>query len=375
MITTEQAHDEVAPKLEDPRLHLKGIDYLELYVGNACQAMHFYRMLFGFTPVAYSGLETGRQDRVSYVLQQSKINLVVTSAVNTEGPIAEHVRRHGDGVKDIAFTVNDAAAAFAEAVRRGARPVLEPTASEGPAGRVVKATIAAYGDTVHSFIQRDSSDAPFFPDFQLVRNPPPARKLGLAAVDHVAISIEAGQLDEWAEFYNHVLDFHQSHREDISTDYSAMNSKVVENSTGKIKFAMMEPAPGRRKSQIEEYLSFNQGAGTQHLAFITGDIITSVRGLRENGIEFLKVPDAYYEHLLERVGPIAEDIAELRELNILVDRDEWGYLMQVFTKPLQGRPTMFMETIQRKGARGFGGGNIRALFESVEREQAKRGTL
>jgi 4-hydroxyphenylpyruvate dioxygenase len=356
-------------------ISLQEIDYIEFYVGNACQAMHFYRTLLGFTPIAYAGLETGGSDRVSYVLRQSKINLMFTTPLNGSNPLADHVRRHGDGVKDIAFRVKDTKLVFEEAVKRGARPVMEPADFEDEHGRVRKATIAVYGDTVHSFIERESYHGPFFPHYQAIDDLSPIRRVGLAAFDHIAISLGDGELDQWANFYSNVLDFHQSHQEDVTTEYSAMNSKVMENGTGRIKFPMMEPAAGKRKSQIEEYLNFYQGPGAQHIAMMTGDIVKTVRALRENGIEFLRIPGAYYEALESRVGKIDEEITALQELNILVDRDRWGYLMQVFSKPLQGRPTLFMEIIQRKGARGFGGGNIRALFEAVEREQAKRGTL
>lgn len=366
---------EVAPPPQESPTSIKGFDYIELYVGNAWQAMHFYRTMFGFTPVAYAGLDTGVRDRVSFVIQQGKINLVLTSAVDVDSPIAEHVRVHGEGVKDIAFEVSDARRAFEETVRRGARPVLEPTAVEGPEGHIVKATIGTWGDTVHTFVQRGHYDGPFFPGFRPMRNVPPAGRYGLAAVDHIAVSVEQGRLDYWVDFYQRVLDFRQSHREDISTEYSAMNSKVVENETGKIKFPMQEPADGKRKSQIEEYLSFYGGPGAQHIAMLTGNIVEAVQALRANGVEFLRIPNTYYEALEGRVGRLPEDMATLREFNILVDRDDSGYLLQVFSRPLQSRPTLFMEVIQRKGARGFGAGNIRALFEAVEREQAARGTL
>jgi 4-hydroxyphenylpyruvate dioxygenase len=354
---------------------LQDIDYLEFYVGNACQAMHFYRTMLGFTPIAYAGLETGRSDQVSYVLRQSKINLIFTTPLHSGNPLAEHVKRHGDDVKDIAFRVKDAKLAYEKAVGRGAQPVMEPTDFEDEHGRVRKATIAVFGDTVHSFIERDSYNGPFFPHYQAVNNLPSVGHVGLAAFDHIAIGLEGGKLDQWVDFYSQALGFHQSHREDVTTEYSAMNSKVVENSTGQIKFPMMEPAAGKRKSQIEEYLNFHQGPGAQHIALMTEDIVKTVGALRDNGIEFLDIPGAYYEALESRVGKIDEDIAALQDLNILVDRDQRGYLMQVFSKPLQTRPTLFVEIIQRKGAQGFGGGNIRALFESVEREQARRGTL
>ena len=352
------------------------IDYLEFYVGNAKQAAHFYRTAFGFTPIAYAGLETGVRDRVSYVLQQKDIRFVLTSALSPDGPIAEHVRLHGDGVKDIAFNVTETVETFEIAVSRGAWPIMEPTVIEARDNMFVKATIGAYGDTVHSLIQRDKRDGAFLPGYEPITNHPQVIETGLSAIDHVAISVEKGQLSQWVSFYCDVLGFHESHEENVQTEYSAMNSKVVQNPTGLIKFPMMEPADGgRRTSQIEEYLNSYGGPGTQHIAFLSENIVETVRALRANGIEFLRAPDSYYEMLEERIGGINEDIDKLREFNILVDRDRWGYLMQVFSLPLQSRPTVFMEVIQRKGARGFGGGNIKALFKALEREQARRGNL
>jgi len=354
---------------------LKGFDYIELYVGNAHQAAHFYRTTFGFLPVAYAGLETGECDRVSFIMEQGQIRLVLTAATSPESQVAEHVRLHGDGIKDIAFVVDDAAHAFAVAVKRGAIPVLEPSVFENQDGRLIKATIAHCGQIAHSFIQRDDSLHAFFPNYRAITKASPALSTGLKSIDHIAISVERGTLDRWIDFYKNVLDFHQSHQEDIFTEYSAMRSVVVQNSNESIKFPIMEPAPGRRKSQIEEYLEFNRGPGAQHVAFLSSNIMETVRLLRENSIEFLLSPDTYYQMLEDRIGVIDEDINSLRELNILVDRDQCGYLLQIFSKPLQSRPTLFIEIIQRVGARGFGGGNIRALFEAVEREQAMRGNL
>jgi 4-hydroxyphenylpyruvate dioxygenase len=356
-------------------LELKGIDYIEFYVGNANHTAHFYRSTFGFAPLAYTGLETGVRDRTTLVIEQRNICLALTSPLGPDGEIADHIKLHGDGVKDIAFTVEDAVGAFEEAVRRGARPVTEPTVIEDASGKVIKATIAAFGDTVHSFIERNNYKGAFLPNYRTFDTGTGRDTLGLAAIDHVAVTAEPGKLDEWVDFYNNVLGFHQSHQEDVSTEYSAMNSKVVQNGNGRIKFPIVEPAPGRRKSQIEEYLAFYGGPGTQHVALLSSDILQAVRELRASGVEFLKVPDTYYDVLESRVGSIDEDLDTLRELNILVDRDASGYLMQVFTKPVQSRPTVFLEVIQRKGASGFGGGNIKALFESVEREQALRGNL
>ncbi|WP_026369743.1 4-hydroxyphenylpyruvate dioxygenase [Kallotenue papyrolyticum] len=359
-------------------LQLKGIDYVEFYVGNARQAAHFYRTAFGFKPIAYAGLETGVRDRASYVLEQRNIRLVFTAPLHPDSPIAEHVKLHGDGVKDIAFTVDDAAQAFEETVRRGAQPVMEPTVIEGQKGRVIKATIATYGDTVHSFIQRDEYHGTFFPKYHAIKNPPRSEPVGLAAIDHIVGNVELGQMDRWVDYYNQVLGFRQLVHfsdEQISTEYSALMSKVMQNGTGRIKFPINEPAQGKRKSQIEEYLEYYHGPGAQHLALLTDDIIATVRKLRENGVEFLRTPDSYYDMLGERVGKIDESIDTLRELGILVDRDDEGYLLQIFTRPLQDRPTVFFEIIQRKGARGFGAGNFKALFEAIEREQALRGNL
>jgi 4-hydroxyphenylpyruvate dioxygenase len=360
---------------DDEFVKIKGFDYVEFYVSNPYQAAHFYRTMFGFKPVAYSGLETGTNDRVSFLIEQRNTRFLLTAGLAFDSPISDHVRLHGDGIKDIAFRVDDASTAFDIAVKRGAMPIMEPTIFEDEQGQVVKSTIATFGSTVHSFIQRDGYGGAFLPKFQPLSNSIPATSPGIAAIDHVAISVEQGQLDIWVEFYKEVLGFYPSHQEDISTEYSAMNSKVVQNDTGRIKFPMMEPAPGKRKSQIEEYLTFYRGAGVQHLALLSDDIIGTVRTLRTNSIEFLRTPDSYYDMLEGRIGKIEEDTARLRELNILVDRDAWGYLLQIFTKPLQGRPTFFIEVIQRRGARGFGGGNIKALFEAVERDQAARGNL
>jgi 4-hydroxyphenylpyruvate dioxygenase len=352
---------------------LKGFDYIELYVGNSLQAAHFYRTTFGFLPVAYAGLETGDRDRASLIIEQGQIRLILTAPTSPESPIAEHLRLHGDSVKDIAFIVDDSRQAFASAIERGATPVMEPTVFESGEGRLIKSTVAACGHTVHSFIQRDGSPHVLFAPYRALTQAPLAVSTGLQAIDHIAISVEAGTLNQWVEFYQNVLGFHQSHVEDVFTEYSAMNSKVVQN--GNIKFPIMEPAPGRRRSQIEEYLEFNCGPGAQHIAFLTHDIVETVRMLRENRLEFLFSPATYYQSLEGRVGKIVEDLDLLSELQILVDRDQWGYLLQIFSKPIQSRPTLFIEIIERIGARGFGGGNIKALFEAVEREQAARGNL
>jgi 4-hydroxyphenylpyruvate dioxygenase len=369
------AEELVTLRQNDP-VQLNGFDYLEFYVGNAYQAAHFYRNLYGFKPIAFSGLETGVRDRASIVVEQNDIRLVLTTALTPDHPITRHVSLHGDDVRDIAFTVEDVEAAYKAAIRNGAHSILPPTEFNDRRGNMVKATVAALGATVHSFVQRDGHfQGAFLPGFELIENPPPAVPTGLTSIDHIAISVEAHTLNRMVDFYYEVLGFHESFSEDVMTEYSSMNSKVVENSTGGIKFPMVEPAPGRRKSQIDEYLSFHFGPGAQHIAFASDDIISSVRALRANGNVFLRTPDSYYSVLKERVGDFDEEMEALRELNILVDRDEWGYLMQIFTKPVMTRPTIFTEVIQRKSARGFGAGNIKALFQAIERDQAKRGNL
>jgi 4-hydroxyphenylpyruvate dioxygenase len=364
-----------------PQLQIKGFDYIEFYVGNAHQAAHFYRTMYGFKLAAYAGPETGSRERVSYLLEQGDIRLMLTSGLSSRSPIARHVDLHGDGVKDIALQVTDAVGAFDWTVKRGARPLSEPTVIEDESGYLIKATIGAFGDTVHSFIQRESFDEDaatnsvgYPPHFAPLKSPAPVAVTGLDAIDHVAISVPQGELDQWVEFYREVMGFHQSHQEDVCTEYSAMNTKVVQSRNNSVKFPIVEPAQGKRKSQVQEHLEFYGGAGVQHVAFLTEGIIEAVRALRANGNEFLRAPDSYYG-MLERVSKIDEDLALLRGLNILVDRDQWGYLMQIFTKPVQCRPTVFFEVIQRKLAQGFGGGNIKALFEANEREQALRGNL
>lgn len=372
------AHEEVAHSQATGLLQLKYIDYVELYVGNPLQAAHYYRTAAGFSPIAYAGLETKVRDRASYVMAQGKIRLVLTGGLDGDSPICEDVKIHGDSVKDVAFAVDDAEYAFQVAVSHGARPVLEPTVIEDESGRIVKATIAAYGNSVHSFVQRNDYQGAFLPHYQAIKNPPPAIPTGLIEIDHVAIGMEQGKLDEWVEFYKNVLSFHEMHEEMISTEHSSMNSKVVEDSTGQIKFPIVEPAAARnnRRSQIDEYLAYHNGPGAQHLAFLTDDILESVRAWRANGIGFVSTPGAYYELLEDRVGPMgSEMVAALLEQQIMVDRDDWGTLMQIFSKPVQCRPTLFLELIQRDGARGFGGGNIKALFEAVEREQELRGNI
>jgi 4-hydroxyphenylpyruvate dioxygenase len=356
-------------------LDLQDYHHVEIYVGNARQATHFYRTAFGFTPVAYRGLETGDRNSTSIVLKQGEIYLIVTEALRPDSEVAEHVKNHGEDVKDIAFIVDDVESAYRMAIERGARSVLPPTTFEDQYGSAVKATIGAFGETVHSFINRDSYGGVFFPGFKPLVHSKSAVTTGLTRIDHVAVSVGATEFDELIDFYIDVLGFEHSYSEDVLTEYSAMNSKVVQNGSGSIKFPIIAPAPGKRTSQIEEYLAFHNGPGAQHIAVACDDIVRTVRTLRENGTEFLSTIETYYHMLNDRVGFIEESVDDLRELNVLVDRDEKGYLMQIFTKPLLNRPTVFLEVIQRKGAQGFGGGNIKALFEAVEREQLLRGNL
>ncbi len=363
----------------DP-LDLQAIDYVEFYVGNARQAAHFYRATLGLQPIAYAGLETGVRDRASYVLQRRNVRFVLSAPLRPDPahPIAQHIARHGDGVKDIALRVADAAAAYAEALRRGARGVQPPTVLEDAHGRVVKASIATYGDTIHSFVERDGYEGPFMPGYRRIKNPAPAPETGIAAIDHIVGNVELGKMNEWVAFYARILGFEQLLHfddQDISTEYSALMSKVMADGSGKIKFPINEPAEGRKKSQIDEYLEFYGGPGAQHIALASADIIASVDALCAAGISFLRVPDSYYDELPARVGPIKEDLRALAQRGILVDRDDEGYLLQIFSQPLQDRPTVFLEIIQRRGSRSFGKGNFKALFEALEREQALRGNL
>ena len=357
---------------------INGTDYIEFYVGNAKQAALYYRAAFGYQLIGYRGPETGVRDRASYLLQQDKIRLVLTSALGPEGPIAEHVNTHGDGVRDLAFWVDDARDAWAKAVERGATSVQEPTVLSDEHGEVVIAAIATYGDTIHSIVERKNYRGLFLPGFVAKSSPFEPAGVDLKYVDHCVGNVELGKMNEWVGFYERVLGFYNLltfDDKDISTEYSALMSKVMSNGNGRIKFPINEPASGKKKSQIEEYLDFYRGPGVQHIAIATDDIIATVRALKARGVEFLSVPKSYYETVLDRVGKIDEDIAPLAELGILVDRDDEGYLLQIFTKPVQDRPTLFYEIIQRKGAKGFGKGNFKALFESIEREQALRGNL
>jgi 4-hydroxyphenylpyruvate dioxygenase len=357
---------------------INGTDFVEFFVGNAKQAAQFYRSAFGFQLLAYRGPETGTRDRASYLLTQNKVRLVLTSALTPDHPIADHVRRHGDGVRDIALWVDDAREAFSLAVERGARPVAEPAVLRDEDGEVVIAGIKTYGDTIHSLVERRGYRGPFLPGFRPATsryNPPP---VGLQHVDHCVGNVELGRMNTWVKFYEDVMGFRNLisfDDKDISTEYSSLMSKVVASGNERIKFPINEPAQGKKKSQIDEYLEFYGGPGVQHLAIATDDIIETVTALRDRGIEFLRVPTTYYGDLQARVGRIDEPVDILADLGILVDRDPDGYLLQIFTKPVQDRPTLFYEIIQRKGARSFGKGNFKALFEAIEREQELRGNL
>jgi len=360
-------------------LPLQGIDHLEFYVGNAKQAAYFYRRAFGMALTAYRGPETGSRDRVSYVVEQNQIRLLLTTPLDPDSVIAGHILRHGDGVKSIALTVKDAAAAYRETTRRGGLGVAPPTVMRDNSGEVRSSSIATYGNTVHTFIERANYRGAFLPGFVEVPGPDPiAPPTGLLHIDHTVGNVGLGEMNKWVEFYQRVMGFnlYQSFDDhDISTEYSSLMSKVVSNGSGWIKFPINEPAQGRKKSQIDEYLEAYRGPGVQHIALATDDIVFTVSQLSQRGVEFLKVPRAYYDELPRRVGPIQESLAKLGELGILVDRDEDGYMLQIFTQPVEDRPTMFFEIIQRKGCRGFGKGNFKALFESIEREQARRGNL
>jgi 4-hydroxyphenylpyruvate dioxygenase len=360
---------------DDP-LKLKSIHHVEFWVGNAKQAAYFYRQAFGFSQIAYAGLETGQRDHTSYALSQGKARLVVTSPLDSAGPIATHIAAHGDAVRDIAFQVEDADRAFEEAVRRGARPAMEPFDRSDRCGAVRQAAIHTYGDTIHSFISYKDYRGPFLPGFST--REVPGDSTGILRVDHIVGNVELGKMNEWAEWYSRVLGFRRFisfDDKDISTEYSALMSIVMSDDSFSIKFPINEPAEGRKKSQIQEYLDFHHGPGVQHIALLTRDIIETVSHLRRNGVEFLHVPDTYYEEAPTRVGEVGQDIESLRSLGILIDRDEDGYLLQIFTQPVEDRPTLFFELIQREGSRGFGKGNFKALFESIEREQALRGNL
>jgi 4-hydroxyphenylpyruvate dioxygenase len=364
-------------------LPLLGTDYVEFYVGNAKQAAHFYKTAFGFQSYAYAGLETGLTDRVSYVLKQDKIRLVLTTALTSDSPIGEHVKKHGDGVKVVALWVEDARQAYEETVKRGAKSFLEPTVEKDENGETVRAGIYTYGETVHMFVERKNYNGIFLPGFQAWESDYNPAPVGLKFIDHMVGNVGWGEMNTWVKWYEDVMgfvNFLSFDDKQIHTEYSALMSKVMSNGNGRIKFPINEPAKGNKRSQIEEYLDFYEGPGVQHIAVATDDIIKTVGELRARGIEFLPPPpQAYYDEIPARLGThmdmMKEDIKELQKLSILVDADEEGYLLQIFTKPVEDRPTLFFEIIQRMGAKGFGAGNFKALFESIEREQAKRGTL
>ena len=357
---------------------LLGTDYVELYVSNSKQAAHFYKTAFGFQELAYAGLETGLQDRESYVLQQDKIRLVLTSPLKSGTDIGRHIESHGDGVKVVALWVPDATVAYNEAIKRGAKHYLSPITEEDADGKVVRSGIYTYGETIHIFVERKDFKGLFLQSYTAWKSNYNPTTTGLMYIDHMVGNVALGEMNTWVNFYKEVLGFAQIvsfDDKDISTDYTALMSKVMSNGNGRIKFPINEPADGKKKSQIEEYLDFYEGPGVQHIAVASNDIIKTVRELVSRGVEFLRVPDNYYDVVLDRVGEIDEDIAPLRELGILVDRDDEGYLLQIFTKPIEPRPTLFFEIIQRKGATSFGKGNFKALFEAIEREQELRGTL
>lgn len=357
-------------------LPIKDIDHVEFFVGNAKQAAEYYRLLFGFDLVGYAGPETGVRDHASYLLQQGHIRFVLTTPLTPESDSAKKIMQHGDGVYDIALRVDDVERAYKAATERGAPSVHEPMELRDETGAIKKAAIQTYGDTIHSLVEKNGYEGPLLPGFM------PVEKKGgnqfLKAIDHIVGNVEDGKMNCWVDFYESVFGFENFitfDDKDISTEYSALRSKVMASENRRVKFPINEPADGRRKSQIQEYIDFNRGAGVQHVALITGDIISAIKDLRERGVEFLEVPDAYYDTLTERVGEIKEDIDELRKLKILVDKDDDGYLLQLFTKPVEDRPTLFFEVIQRRGCQGFGKGNFKALFEAIEREQARRGNL
>ena len=360
-------------------LPINGTDYVEFYVGNALQAAYYYSQAFGFDVVGYRGLETGDRNRTSYLLTQGKIRFVLTSALHSDSEVAAHAARHGDGIRDLALWVDDARRSYEETIKRGAKSVRGPEVLKDDDGEVVIAAISTYGDTIHSFVERQNYSGLFLPGFKAYAGPfPRAVSVGLKYVDHCVGNVSLGDMNRFVDFYRDVMGFKQLvsfDDKDISTEYTALMSKVMSNGNERIKFPINEPADGRKKSQIEEYLEFNEGPGVQHVAMATDDILRTVSELQRRGVAFLGVPTTYYDELQDRVGKIDEPIEDLQRLGILVDRDDEGYLLQIFSKPVQDRPTVFYEIIQRKGARSFGKGNFKALFEAIEREQELRGTL
>jgi len=378
MATHAPTQPQTKPESTTDFLPLKGTDHVEFYVGNARQAAYFYRAAFGMSLVAYSGPETGHRDRASYVLQQGKVRFVLTTALRPDTEIARHVEKHGDGVHSIALWVDDARQAWHETTTRGARSIHEPTDSSDAHGRVTTSSIATYGETVHTFVDRTNYTGSFLPGYRAVPHDHIARPVGLLHIDHIVGNVGWNSMNQWVDFYRDVMGFglyQHFDDNDISTEYSALMSKVMANGNGYVKFPINEPAEGRRKSQIEEYLDFYGGPGVQHMALATNDILATVAAMKQQGVDFLTVPHSYYTELQHRIGKIDEPIHELEKLGILVDRDNEGYMLQIFTKPVEDRPTVFYEIIQRKGSRSFGKGNFKALFEAIEREQELRGNL
>jgi len=375
--TTSQQLTKENPEAED-FLPILGTDFVELFVGNAKQSAYYYQTAWGFQPVAYAGLETGKKDRTSYVLQQGKIRLVLTSPMDEGGEINAHINKHGDGVKFIALWVDDATKSYKETTSRGAKSYQKPTTVEDEHGKAVISGIHTYGETIHLFVERNEYEGAFLPGYKAWNPNYKTKDVGLKFIDHMVGNVGWNEMNKWCKFYANVMGFAQLvsfDDKDISTEYTALMSKVMSNGNGRIKFPINEPAEGKKKSQIEEYIDFYNGAGVQHIAVATDNIIETVSELQRRGIEFLNIPETYYETLLDRVGEIDEDLEPLKKLGILVDRDDEGYLLQIFTKPVLQRPTMFFEIIQRKGAKSFGKGNFKALFEAIELEQNSRGTI
>src|SRR6266480_69517 len=366
------------PPIQDDFLPLEGTDHIEFYVGNAKQAAHFYKSALGFQPVAYSGPETGMRDRASYVVRQNKITFVLTTPIRAKHPMADHILKHGDGVKAIALKVKDAASAWKETTKRGGKSYMEPKTLKDQQGKIVLSGIHTYGEVAHVFVERDDYTGPFMPGFVKWDPSFRATETGLQHVDHCVGNVGWNQMNPWVKFYEDVMGFRNIltfDDKDISTEYSALMSKVMSNGNGFVKFPINEPAEGKKKSQVDEYLEFYDGEGVQHVAMATSNIIETVTDLQNRGVEFLNIPSSYYDTLLDRVGHIDEELNALKGLGILVDRDDEGYLLQIFTKPVEDRPTLFFEIIQRKGAKSFGKGNFKALFEAIEREQEARGNL
>lgn len=374
----ESTLQKTTPQVGEDFLPLNGTDHIEFYCGNAKQSAYYYQTAWGYELVAYSGPETGVRDRASYVLQQGKIRIVLSTAMSPEHEISLHHLKHGDGVKVLALWVDDARHSYAETTKRGAKGVMEPTVFKDEHGEVVISAIETYGETIHKFVERKNYNGAFLPGYEARKSAVPVKSVGLKHIDHCVGNVELGKMNDWVKFYEDVMGFKlllTFDDSDISTEYSALMSKVVSNGSGYVKFPINEPAEGKKKSQIEEYIDFYKGPGCQHMAIATDDIISTVTELRARGIEFLKVPDIYYDEVWTRVGKINEDVEAIKKLNILVDRDDEGYLLQLFTKPIQDRPTVFFEIIQRCGAKSFGKGNFKALFEAIEREQDLRGNL